>query len=84
VPMTLEELQLEWKAIHEAYRTLIFRNVHIVQTSPDVIELSMEEVEQEHAEKQVDLILNSFLGLGIPIETIKVSEPIIILDPYMA
>jgi len=70
--MTLEELQLEWKAIHEAYRTLVFRNVHIVQTSPDVIELSMEEVEQEHAEKQVDLILNTFLGLGIPIETVKV------------
>lgn len=37
-----------------------------------VIELSMEEVEQEHAEKQVDHILNTFLGLGIPIETVKV------------
>lgn len=70
--MTLEELQQEWKAIHEANRTLVFRNVHIPQTSPDVIELSLEEVEQEHAEKQVDLIINSFLGLGIPVETLKI------------
>lgn len=74
VPMTLEELQHEWKAIHEANRTLVFRNVHIPQTSPDVIELSLEEVEQEHAEKQVDLIINSFLGLGIPVQTLKIDR----------
>jgi len=74
VPMSLEELQQEWKAIHEANRTLAFRNVHIPSTSPGVIELSMEEVEQEHAEKQVDFILNTFLCLGIPIETVKVNR----------
>ncbi|OXA40106.1 hypothetical protein Fcan01_25161 [Folsomia candida] len=90
VPLTLEELQFEWKAIHDANRTLTFRNVHMVQTSPDVIELSMEEVEQEHAEKQVDHILNTFLGLGIPIETVKVvrivgsGRTLEVLFPYEA
>lgn len=34
----------------------------------------MEEVEQEHAEKQVDYILNTYLGLGVPIETLKVTR----------